>query len=71
MYFFQIDNSSVTKHNFHSYYKGSEVIVAGKVTQGSDDETNLLKAATAWTGNSNQPQLLGSVLTKKKHKVLF
>ena len=50
---FQIDKLSLTTNQFHSYYGGSEIIVAGKLKNPNEDITNIEDLGAqveAWSG---------------------
>lgn len=38
----QVNEKSLTKHKFHTYYRGSEVVVAGKVEKGTELQPEVL-----------------------------
>jgi D-lyxose ketol-isomerase len=47
-----VDKISLTTNLFHSYYGGSEIIVAGKVSSSKKDQVNedLGAHVNAWSG---------------------
>lgn len=53
---FQVDKISLTTNWFHSYYGGSEIIVAGKVSSSNKDQVyeDLGAHVNAWSGTEHK-----------------
>lgn len=68
---FQVDKISLTTNHFHSYYGGSEIIVAGKVSvsnMGQLDE-DLGAQVNAWNGAEHKEVLYKPFFTSENNPV--
>jgi D-lyxose ketol-isomerase len=68
---FQVDKISLTTNHFHSYYGGSEIIVAGKVSssnKGQLDE-DLGAQVNAWNGAEDKEVLYMPLYMSKNNPV--
>jgi hypothetical protein len=71
---FQVDKFSLTTNRFHSYYGGSEIIVAGKVTSSNNSnkeqmDEDLGAEVHAWSGAEHKEVLYKPLFISEKSAV--
>jgi D-lyxose ketol-isomerase len=68
---FQTDKISLTTNHFHSYYGGSEIIVAGKVSSSSKGQLDedLEAQVNAWNGVEHKEVLYKPLFMSKNGPV--
>jgi len=65
-----VDKTSLTTSQFHLYYGGSEIIVAGKVSSNEVQQNKDLGAqVNAWIGTEHREVLYKPLLTSEKSLV--
>ncbi|KAJ4439313.1 hypothetical protein ANN_07435 [Periplaneta americana] len=64
----KIDKDSLTTNQFHSYYGGSEIVVAGKLS-GAEDDEDLGAEVNAWSGGEHKEVLYKPLCTSEKNQV--
>jgi hypothetical protein len=71
MMLFQVDKISLTTNQFHSYYGGSEIIVAGKVTSSNKVQLDedLGAQVNAWNGAEHKEVLYKPLFTSENNPV--
>jgi hypothetical protein len=69
--FFQVDKVSLTTNHFHSYYGGSEIIVAGKVSSSNKGQRHedLGAQVNAWNGAEHKEVLYKPHFTSEDNPV--
>jgi hypothetical protein len=68
---FQVDKISLTSNHFHSYYGGSEIIVAGRVSSSNKSQLNEYLGAQiyAWNGALHREVLYNPIIMSKNSPV--
>ncbi|XP_069702837.1 inter-alpha-trypsin inhibitor heavy chain H3-like [Periplaneta americana] len=65
----KIDKDSLTTNQFHSYYGGSEIVVAGKLSGAEDDDEDLGAEVNAWSGGEHKEVLYKPLCTSEKNQI--
>ncbi|XP_049798868.1 inter-alpha-trypsin inhibitor heavy chain H4-like [Schistocerca nitens] len=63
-----VDEAVVTQSKFHSFYRGSELVVAGKVKKEKEDDhtENIFPEVSAWSFGKHYQQFPSEVIKEKK-----